>query len=262
MHLKLSDVGNSTFVGYGRSKKVSIVLPDGTEFVTPLGEGALFKSNPINMKCCGVYVISAHNGNLLYVGSTRCLYTRLRAHRTTLRNNTHNNRNLQKAFAETDGQNTFDVKYFEVANRELAFTIEQTLMDELAPSGKLANISPDSRSFRGTKLSDESKEKMRRIALARPEMGVEVRNKISLANKGKKRSEEESKRLACMSRGLRDNPEFVKKWKEKRCRKVLIDGVVFESLSAAGRAHNCSPGRVLDRIKRNSEKYKGWSYLE
>lgn len=262
MHLKLNDLGNSAFVGYGKSKKVNIILPDGTEISTPLVEGALFKSQPPDKKRCGVYVISAHDGNLLYVGSTKCLLTRLWSHRINLRKKTHKNKNLQKAFDETDGQITFDVKYFEVPDRELAFTIEQNLINELKSSGKLANEYMDVKGALGFKHKADTVEKMRTAALNRPEMTFEVKTKISKKLKGRKRDAEESKRLAEMSRGLRDNPEFVKKWKEKRCRKVLIDGVVYESLSAAGRAYNCSPGRVLDRIKRNSEKYKGWSYLE
>lgn len=54
-----------------------------------------------------------------------------------------------------------------------------------------------------------------------------------------------------------NNPEF----REKMTRKVIIDGVVYSSLTEAALAFNVSIATVKNRAESNSEQFKNWHYL-
>lgn len=260
LQLSLDDlITYQLFIGF---EKACLSLPDGRQFVGQIKSGLISNPPPMTKGQTGVYVLLVGPAGYVYVGSTSCVYHRIRNHQWTLANNRHKNQNLQDLF-DSYARSSITFAFFTVDDRDLAFEIEQVLVNLAAEKGKLLNLSMDVRhSSAGYEKSEETRQKWREAAKNRGEMPKETREKISQTLKGREVSDDRAKELAELSRSLRQDPEFVTRWRAKRCKPVEVDGVVYESLSDAAKVYGCTAGRVLARIKSPNEKFKGWKYAE
>lgn len=94
-----------------------------------------------------------------YVGSTHNLYLRMQQHRFHLKEGDHKNRHLQEAYNQSP---ELSVRYTKTTSKADAVAIEQQLLNDLFPSGKLFNISPDATfANKGVPVSEERKEELR-----------------------------------------------------------------------------------------------------
>lgn len=234
----------------------------------------------------GVYTITFLNYNKVYVGSTGDLYSRYLAHLWHLNNNRHWNKHLQNVFNKDP-----EIKFFflPTETREQAYEVEQELIDNYKPTGLLFNIATDARnsgisyqhteeakkkigdSHRGRKLSCEHKEKIgiasqtRMLGKAMPDW---VKQKISQAHQGKVLSDETKKKLSIVRTGVSKGPTPYSEdgWKrmkaqgQKTAKHVVIDGVEFDSQTAAARHFRIAVETVRDRLKSKSPKFEGWKH--
>lgn len=102
----------------------------------------------------GVYILSHIKSNKIYIGSSSNIRMRIYEHRSQLRRNKHDNKNLQEAYND-------DIKilfYILLVNdKEEALDIEQKILDYYKSSNKIFNIAINSRySTKGIKLPNLS----------------------------------------------------------------------------------------------------------
>lgn len=128
-----------------------------------------------------------------------------------------------------------------------------------------------SKSHFGIRPSDETKEKLRQIAKARPPMSQETKDKISKANKGFKHSKEECEARSRRAKGRVLSEEARKLISQrslgnkKRAKKVICieTGVIFDSAMDATRYLGKKGNAVVACIHANCACGGfHWKYLE
>lgn len=135
----------------------------------------------------GVYVIRNKITYKQYVGSTAVGFKSRKAnHWKCLRNGYHINRYLQAAW-DKYGEEAFEFFIVWAGPPQLCIKYEQIFIDQQRSAEREFgyNLSPTAGSVLGIKFSEESKRKLSEI-MSSPEM----KEKISRANKGKKRTKE------------------------------------------------------------------------
>jgi group I intron endonuclease len=129
----------------------------------------------------GIYKITCTANGKIYIGSSADMYKRWRRHLNDLRNHTHHNRYLQRAFAKF-GELSFGIEILEFAAPHVLLEREQYWLDALQPfneKGFNLNLTAD-----GSHLSQESIEKIR-LAKTGKNLSPEHRAKIAAANMGR-----------------------------------------------------------------------------
>jgi group I intron endonuclease len=111
---------------------------------------------------CGVYKITNTLDDKCYIGSAINVQTRLVDHFRQLRNNTHHNRYLQRAYNKYG--EVFDVNVLIECTPKMLLLYEQYFMDQLKPE---YNIEPKAGSSLGVKRSAEAKEKNRKAHIGK-----------------------------------------------------------------------------------------------
>jgi group I intron endonuclease len=222
----------------------------------------------------GVYVIEHPSTGKFYVGSSVNVRKRVINHQSMLRNNKHPCVELQAVYnqtpeirvlaASTNGDKEAMaeeqrlVNALSVAHPTLLLNV--CLVDVNSPKG--LRKSEDTRkkigdSQRGIPESPESIEKRRKAMLGHP-TSAETRRKISEANLGRVVSAETRERMRQSQTG-RTLPESQKaKIRENSQRRpVVIDGVEYPSISAAGRELGIGVGTVYSRAGISTLKQEG-----
>lgn len=83
-------------------------------------------------KICGVYKITNKANNKIYVGSSNNIKYRWSQHKTQLKNKTHKNSHLQRAW-NLYGENSFIFEIIEECSPDVQFEREQYYLDSLNP---------------------------------------------------------------------------------------------------------------------------------
>lgn len=175
----------------------------------------------------GIYTIKNLITNQLYIGSAVNLDKRLYDHRNDLQRKVHHNKILQNSFNKY-GESNFRFQAEElVENKEDLISTEQQWLDVLWDSEKLYNIcryagsslgrkhSLDSKKKigeikknntyrRGTKCSQESKDKIRK-AKTGTILSEECKQKISKSLKGKAKTIEARKNMSLARKQIKDS---------------------------------------------------------
>lgn len=167
--------------------------------------------------CAGVYRITAPSGNC-YIGSSVNMRVRVRAHKYQLKAGIHTNKVLQAAYDKYNGE-LIAVSICECSSdtKSLA-VVEQRFIDELNPEYNLARFIgrpvryPDTNhkisvALKGRPKSEETKRKLREAARNRGPVSVETRKKQSETRRGRKFTEEHKQKLALASTGRRHSAE-------------------------------------------------------
>ena len=126
----------------------------------------------------GIYIITNLKNNKIYVGkSVNCL-VRINVHKSKLRRNIHNNHHLQSAW-NTDKEEYFKFEILEVHEKEFLSAFENWWCNMLNVHDKNYgyNMQPT-------------------VPFGASSNSLEIRNKISISNKGKRRSEEVREKLS------------------------------------------------------------------
>lgn len=89
------------------------------------------------MKRCGAYMLRCVDSDCVYVGSSRDLNKRFARHFNELKQGIHHNVKLQEQWNDGVEMEKWE---FLTESRERAYQIEQGLIDDYLPSGKLLNI--------------------------------------------------------------------------------------------------------------------------
>lgn len=214
-----------------------------------------------------------------YVGSTGIGDKRIKIHISTLRRGIHSNKPLQEDYNRLGKEfhDNFDVEIIPAKTREEAYAVEQKLLDEKFSSGNLYNVSPLAKGALnfgdcnvGRKHSEETKAKMKQSAIGRT-LSEETKEKISKAGVGrpgtmlgKNLSDASKEKIRQANLGKTHTDET----KAKMCaahvesrKAVSIDGVKYESLSAAAQKLGITRTRVYTRVNSDTERFSDWRYI-
>lgn len=238
----------------------------------------------------GIYKITNTTNNNFYIGSSKNIEKRFKRHITSLSNNNHHNIYLQRSWNKY-GKNNFKFEIIEKTNIDNLLTQEQHYINLLNPKYNLGtvgggdNISkhPKNKQFRElqskivkerlSKLTEEEKrirsEKVKGDKNPNWKGGV----KAVCVDCGEKISRYKTRCMLCCKLG-KQNPFYGKSHsketknkiskvnkgkKPSNCKKIEIDGVIYESCSSAAKALGISPGLITYRVKK---QYKGYKIIK
>lgn len=218
------------------------------------------------VKMSGVYEILHTGSGKRYIGSSKDINNRLRSHRSALRNNRHHSYHLQRAW-QAYGENAFVFRpIIQCDLSDLPF-YEQLVIDGYKAADRACgfNICPEVGTQTGKVLRPESREKMRKAALARVRTPAKVRYPKktqeeyfairSRAAKGRKFPREVIERLAEERRG-KPNPNGGRGWRERtHCSNghPYIEGSFSLSPRPSGPIRRC---RVCDKERMRAARKK------
>jgi len=141
----------------------------------------------------GIYIITNKTNGHRYVGSSVDLKNRFRRHRQALRNETHYNAHLQRAWNKY-GEEAFLFEILEEWESEFLISMEQWWMNMLHPEYNIAPVAGNT------------------LGVRPPE---EVRAKLSTAHMGYKASAETKAKMSAAQMG-RKMPPRSKEWRAKQ----------------------------------------------
>lgn len=207
-------------------------------------------------RICAAYTITHTKSGCVYIGSTADIYQRNHNHRSQLKKGIHPNKPLQKLYNDDDDLVFF---YYLTDTREEAYQREQEMIDRHKGSTTLLNVAMDVRkAAAGVVRSAAMRAKLSAYRKGKklPDEHVE---KVRKANTGKKRTPEQCKRVSDALKGKPKSPEQADRLRAMntaRQKKLSINGVIYESLSAAARALNMPKCTVAQRLK--SQNFTAW----
>lgn len=246
-------------------------------------------------KQIATYIIHNSKTNEMYVGSTKDFSSREKQHKKDLKNNTHHNKNLQKAYNRNPSD--FDFVAVPTETREEAYDFEQLIIDEFFGRTPLfLNLDNEARAGGIKNYTTEIREKMRLAKIGKPQSleNIEKRtiglknywgkeeNKIKsseLRKKYLKDNPEAIERIRETSTGRIHSPETIEKIKQgnigktrsnenietlryahlSQARAVIINDVIYKTISEASRSLNIPVNTIHGRI--NNINFPDWNYI-
>lgn len=196
----------------------------------------------------GVYKIISID-NKLYIGSTKCIYTRLRNHYSLLKRNKHHSNYLQNSYNK---DNNFNIEILEVCDISELIEREQYYIDSLKPE---YNMSPIAGTTLGRVTRQETKEKISKSLMGHiganrgGKLTNEAKSKISLANSGKKRTNITKEKLSLLSKERwRLNPNQNKKVNEDEFIMLFGSGYKTTDLAKHFNVHRTTITLIKHRL--------------
>lgn len=204
------------------------------------------------MNGSGIYSITHIESGRVYVGSSKCIADRWRQHRRALRAGKHHSSYLQRAWSKY-GEDAFRFEVLEACDLDVLIQREAHWMEvmrsrnkrrgfnmnEAGPTRLGARVSPEIREKMkaakavvseetrarlraawkrnpGTRHTEESRKKLSEAnSKPRRPRSEETKEKLRLANIGKKRTPEVVEKYASKLRGHKQDPDFVRRRAEK-----------------------------------------------
>lgn len=201
-------------------------------------------TNSIESKNGAYFILHSETGRI-YAGSSLSVNDRVTEHKRYLRNGTHFNKELQEAYNSDQKLETFTTN---TPDRESAFALEQVLLDTFKDTGFLFNRSTQAKNSFSCMVFDEARiEQMRQASLGK-KASEETKLRMSISAKGK-------------NLGKKKDPEVEAQLQVKRlekARKVVVEGVEYESLREASRVLGMGVSSVDYRIRSKDSKYSEW----
>lgn len=178
----------------------------------------------------GVYVIRCSGNGGLYVGSASLgVKRRWHIHKSDLKKRKHHNSRMQRAW-DKYGEESFTITVAEVCLPQHCVAQEQVYMDYYRQQvgERMFNLHPTAGNARGSKRTPEQRARLSEIAYNIP---PEQREKMRLALKGQKRSEEVKARMCKL-----------------RAEKNMYTPEVRQRMSEAGKRRKHSPESIAKRV--------------
>lgn len=200
----------------------------------------------------GAYIITHLPTGVYYIGSSQNIGRRIVNHRNQLQMGTHPNKRLLETVKSLD---ELSIVSHPTETLDQARDKEQELLDKHHGQDLCCNVGTGSRSPWSIGGVPESLKKLNRgraLGNRHSEGHVvsdEVKDAVRRANTGLKRSEETIAKLRAAAPTCQMIP-----------RQVSVNGIVYDSISAAAKAHGVSSPTVRNRIQSESECFSGWSF--
>lgn len=209
-------------------------------------------------KICGTYLILHLKSGHCYVGSNVSLYTRKIQHIFLLRHNCHNNKVFQASFND---DNRLVIFFIPTSDRELAFDIEQNILDLYLKAGLLFNIASDSRLNRKNSIvGDETRQKLSIASTGRVQSSEWVKKRTaSLLGRTLSETTVEKIRQKALERGI--NPRMTLLAKEKTSKPLIANGIKFNCIADASKVFNIASSSVKKRVLSLNPLFKDWYFL-
>ncbi len=252
-----------------------------------------------------IYKITNTKNGKVYIGQTINFEKRRATHKRNLRRGTHDNEHLQRAW-NADGENVFTFEEIEkCSNREMLNEAETRLtllykshdrnfgynmliggIGYEFTSGVKEKISRAVRGnkngFYGKQHSNKTKRHLSKLALQRPPMSNEVREKIRLAAVGKKHSIEWKHNISSALLGKKKSKEAVEKMRisltgrslsedhKNKLRKSHVlnikspTGVHYKNvhgLKEFCRIHNLDSRNLMKVVREKTKSHRGWTLI-
>lgn len=223
------------------------------------------------------YILYHEASGMFYVGSTSNLYIRITDHLKDLRGGRHRNEPLQQAYSKHENKN-LRLSFIRSNDREIAFDLEQDLLDKYIPTGKLFNLATNAR-IAGLGRIVPEEQRVKQVAKLREffksEKGSKQLEEQITRMKGLWRNPEVSKKLYAEHAERRNDPVYMKKLAEngkavwtdpkmrekmlairaKRRRPVSIDGIVYDCVGDASKALGIQLGTLRKRLEAGRPGY-------
>jgi len=152
----------------------------------------------------GTYQINNVLDGSIYVGSALNIRQRWAIHRKLLRGNRHTNTHLQNAW-NVHGEKCFNFMPISSCEKHDLIKTEQMSLDAafaILPRNKVYNVAKSAAApMLGLKVSESTKEKMRASQQKRGPRSQETRALMSIAQRGRKLSEEAKLNISLSKRG-------------------------------------------------------------
>ncbi|MBU1173136.1 MAG: GIY-YIG nuclease family protein [Proteobacteria bacterium] len=176
----------------------------------------------------GIYIIRNLISKKVYIGSAVRLNRRRATHFRELKNRTHKNPHLQRAYIK-DGADIFEFKVLIHCDIDDLLWYEQRAIEiykEAIGWDNMYNISPTAGSNLGKKLSPETKDKISASNKGKSRnkgktCSRETKNKMSEAHKGKKHSAETLAKMSQAQKG-NSNSKGCKTDEEGECGSITL----------------------------------------
>ena len=230
----------------------------------------------------GIYLIKCNANDTIYVGSAKNFEGRFRAHLAELLGGNHRNPHLQHSFNKYGKESLTFIKFKTLGEyvKEEYFAEENSVMTQLRESGqKLFNIAKAEGGWtfatherkaeikqkisktlkdNASKMSEEERKEI--FGKGKKDVPLSEERKLELSEywSGKPKSEETKRR---MSRAQKTNPKNKENGRRlgksnigktpPNVRKVMINGIIFNSLKDAADHFKITSSAIHKRIKRN-----------
>jgi group I intron endonuclease len=210
----------------------------------------------LSYRASGIYEIRNTINGHRYIGSAVNIYNRWKNHRWELKQETHHNLHLQRAWSKY-GENSFVFSVLEYCNKSALIEREQFYIDLHNPE---YNTSKTAGSRLGCIHKEETKRKISKSHLGlRP--SEETRKKLQDVHTGISPSDETRKNMSDSSKGK------YRGWSNKSILQFAKDGTLvnrFASIMDAERATGIGNGKIV-RCAKGKRKSTGgfiWRYME
>lgn len=191
----------------------------------------------------GCYLIRDMKTGKVYIGSSGKLYKRVTRHKQFVLLRRHDNPNFTEVLKKSTMVD-FEVVIFFTQYRDEAYELEQFFINRYKPMCLLINTAHDARyAMRGIVLSEEH------------------RKKISVSNTGRAMSEETKLRLSASRKVSVKAQAQLESIRVFRRKPLLLNGVLYESVSDAVRRTEIPESRVYKELRKSGGKNKDGPYV-
>jgi len=209
-------------------------------------------------KTTGVYLLVHFVTGQVYVGSHGNLYHRPYQHHSLLVRGKHWNERFQEAFGI---DNQILPMFIVTKDREEAYDLEQRLLDQFLPTGLLFNTAKNARlAMKDLEVSEETRARLGHAARGRQQSPEWVEKRVA-SQRGVplKADRIEKIRQKALERGV--SPNLTQAAALVNSRKVMVDGVVYDSIVQTAVNFEIGPTSVTKRIASKNPLFAGWSYF-
>lgn len=162
----------------------------------------------------GAYVLEHVPTAQSYAGSTDDLARRAKEHFSMLRHGKHSCEPLQEVFNQDPNPENYQLRCRVTNTRDEAFGIEENLLDQLRPTGRLLNVADDVRcSTRGRSMSPHQRQQLSEIKTGKKDSEQTRLKKVEI--------------LRTLHKTGSDNPA---------ARGITVDGVRYPTINEAAQS--------------------------
>lgn len=178
-----------------------------------------------------IYSITCLNNGKVYFGRSQEIEKRWRSHKNMFRKSSHNNTKMQEDWNKYGEEAFLFEVIYTTSDLEESIEIEQSYIDsDIFTKYNISNAKMGGDTFTNNPRQEE------------------IRKLKSINSSGERNP----------MYGKPKSARMIQRVKEANSKKVVIDGVLYPSVTEASKAHNMKVSTVCYRLKANS--FKDWKY--